>query len=264
MPNDPAAARREMGRLFSATTSFDDRWFVHGGVRFSPAEVIAVLEPYLTAARRARIEAALRQRTYNLAVVLEGMVDTGNVAAVMRSCDGFGVQPFHAIDTAGSYKHSKRTSQGAEKWLDVWRWRAPGACIDHLRSAGYRVVAAHVGGGATPLRDVDFAPRTALVFGNELDGLTDGIVERADETAVIPISGFVQSFNVSVAVALFLQRARSERTRLLGRHGDLSPSYVERLRAVWSIKSVRHAKKLLARAAASLDGRHEDLGAPPL
>ena len=140
MPNDPVFAAKEMARLASSRrTSFDDAWFMRAGLMRTPEQIIEVLDAHLTDARTERIEAALDGRTRNLVVVVEGMVDTGNIAAVMRTSDGFGVQEVHTIDTAGSYKHSKRTSQGAEKWLDRFRWRSVDDCVAALRRSGRRV-----------------------------------------------------------------------------------------------------------------------------
>ncbi len=158
MPSDPVVARYEMRRLLTRRTSRDPEWFTFGDRTLSPAEVTAILEPYATQERLAKIDEVLDRRTSSLTVVVEGMVDTGNVAAVLRTADGFGVQDFHAIDTARSYKHSKRTSQGAEKWIDRYRWRSPAECVAHLHESGFDVVAAHLdpkghpGGPARPHR----------------------------------------------------------------------------------------------------------------
>lgn len=243
-------AAREMERLLTSgpRTTLDPGWFEFGEQRLEPDEVVAILRPHLTERRIGRIEEVLDERTYNLTVVVEGSVDSGNVSAVMRTADAFGVQPFHAIDTASSYKHSRRTSQGAEKWLDRYRWRSVSEAVAFLHSAGYQIVAAHLAERALPIDAVDFARPTALVFGNELAGLSAETVEAADVLAQIPISGFVQSFNISVAAGLCLYEARSDRRRRLGAHGDLDEESRKRLRAVFTMKSVRHHELVVGRA----------------
>ena len=250
MPSDPVAARYEMRRLLTRRTSRDPEWFTFGDRTLSPAEVIALLEPYATRERLAKIDEVLDRRTSSLTVVVEGMVDTGNVAAVLRTADGFGVQDFHAIDTARSYKHSKRTSQGAEKWIDRYRWRSPAECVAYLHETGFDVVAAHLGPESSPVDQVDLTGKTALVFGNELEGLSDELLALADERVYIPITGFVQSFNISVAAALCLYEARRQRMATTGSHGDLDPADRERLRAVHVMKSVRHHRQIIERLLA--------------
>ena len=104
MPSDPVVAAREMERLLTSgpRTTLDPGWFEFGEHRLEPDEVVAILRPHLTERRIIRIEEVLDERTYNLTAVVEGSVDSGNVSAVMRTADAFGVQPFHAIDTAAS------------------------------------------------------------------------------------------------------------------------------------------------------------------
>ena len=247
MPSDPVVARYEMRRLLTRRTSHDPEWFTFSNRTLSPSEVTALLAPYATEERLARIDTVLERRTSSLTVVVEGMVDTGNVAAVLRTADGFGVQDFHAIDTARSYKHSKRTSQGAEKWIDRYRWRSPAECVAYLHEAGFDVVAAHLDPEATAVDQVDLTGKTALVFGNELDGVSDELLALSDQRVFIPITGFVQSFNISVAAALCLYEAHRQRTATTGGYGDLDPTDRERLRAVYLMKSVRHHRQILER-----------------
>ena len=250
VPRDKASAAREMERLIAQGTSRDPAWFSFGDRVLTPSDVVALLDPYVTEERKQRIEAVLDERTYQVAVVVEGMVDTGNVAAVQRSTDGFGIQSFHAIDTAGTYKHSKRTAQGAHKWLDRYRWRDAASCVGFLHDHGYTVVAAHVDPGAGPIDAVDFTRRTALVFGNELAGVSPALLDLVDATAHIPISGFVESYNISVAAGVALYQARHMRIDELGSHGDLSAADRERLRAVFWLKSVKHHRRLMERLMA--------------
>jgi len=64
----------------------------------------------------------------------------------------------------------------------------------------------------------------ALVFGNEKEGLSPEVLAQCDGTFRIPMFGFAQSLNVSVAAGIALYCVASARRRLLGRPGDLSPS----------------------------------------
>jgi tRNA (guanosine-2'-O-)-methyltransferase len=228
-------------------TTRDPAWFRFGDRLLEPQDVLDLLAPYLTVERVARIDAVLAGRTRSVVVVVEGIVDTGNIAAVMRTADGFGIQEFHVVDTAGRYKHSKRTAQGSEKWLDRRRWRRSADCIARLRAGGYRIVAAHLDDAAVPIGEIDFTIPTALVLGNELAGLSDEVVAAADLTTVIPISGFVQSFNLSVAAGVALYQAKVDRIARLGRHGDLTPDERLRMKAVFAMKSVKHHRPIIQR-----------------
>lgn len=247
--SDRVATPEEMAALVAGTRTDDASWFTFGDAELSPHDLVAILGPLLTPERVERLESVLAGRTEELAVVIEGMVDLGNVGAVMRSADAFGVQPFHTIDTAGAYKRSRRTSQGADKWLDRYRWVDPATCVGHLRGRGYTVLAADLG-EAVPIEEVDLTQRTALVFGNELSGLTDDLRELADGAVTIPMSGFAESLNISVAAAVVLAEARRQRVARFGSSGDLPAARRDRIRAVWYAKSVREYRRVVERALA--------------
>jgi tRNA (guanosine-2'-O-)-methyltransferase len=245
----PADADREMHDLLKTASAQRARPFEVEGVRLAPERITELLRPHMTAARFARIDEVVRGRTYALATVVEGLVNTGNVSAVMRSAEALGSQRFHIVEGENDrYKHSQRTSQGAEKWLDVWRWPAPAACAARLRDHDYRVVAACPSEDAVPIGEIDFSRRTALVVGNEAKGISEAMRAEADRCCVIPTPGFTESFNVSVAAAVALYHARQDRLRRQGEHADLSESEQAALRARFCMRSVGRADEILRRA----------------
>ncbi len=243
-----AATPEEMFELVHGSRTDDPAWFTYGDRVLAPDEVVEILGPHLSEARRDRIEQVLGRRTDEITVVVEGMVDLGNVSAVMRSADGFGVHTFHAVDTAGAYKRSRRTTQGADKWLDRYRWTDVESCYAHLRDRSYRIVVADVGEGAVPVHEMDLTDRVALVFGNELEGVSEQARRLADDRVTIPMAGFAESFNVSVAAAIVLYEARRQRIERGRSPGTLGDEAMARVRAVWYLKSVRGSRLLVERA----------------
>jgi tRNA (guanosine-2'-O-)-methyltransferase len=250
MPSPRAATPDEMFELVSGRRTDDPYWFSFGDVTLSPRDIFVLLSGRISADRKAQLRRVVDERTRNVAVVVEGMVDLGNVGAVMRSADGFGVQTVHAIDTADAYKRSRRTSRGAEKWIDRYRWENPTQCIDLLKAEGFAVLAADPDDAATSIADVDLTRRTAVVFGNELDGISDEVRAGAHGLVSIPMSGFAESFNIAVAAALALYETRRQRIAAFGRNGDLSTADRERVLAVWYSKSVRESRLIVERALA--------------
>lgn len=240
--------RRLLGA--SSYSPLDADRFRFGDRAFTPEEIVDRLAPYLTDERATRIEEVLEGRTHRLVTVVEGLVNMGNVSAVMRSAEALGCQPFHVITDGGSFKNSRRTSQGAEKWLDVYRWETPADCAAYLHEEGYRIVATHLDDSSIPIDDVDFSEPTAVVFGNERDGVSDEMVTLADERVIVPMVGFVQSFNISVAAAVTLYHAYRDRKARQGRHGDLSVDERAALRATFYLRSVRAAEDILRSSAA--------------
>lgn len=191
----------------------------------TPFDCRAVIKqtPLLTQGRKARIERVLSCRTFRVAPVVEGLVNTGNVCAVMRTAEGLGFQPFYVINNGENFKYSERITHGAEKWLSLWQWPDPPSCATFLRKQGYRIVATALNASSIPLTDLDFTQPTALVWGNEAQGVTDAMLAKADQTCYIPMSGFTESLNISVAAAVSLFHAYEQRIQAQGYHGDLTP-----------------------------------------
>ena len=163
----------------------------------------AVQGDFLVPGRKARIDEVVASRTRTLTVVMEAFCDPQNVNAVLRTCEAFGVQEIHVVEgPMKPYDRNKKISQNADKWLDVRRWKTTAECLGHLEAEGFRVYATHLGEGSRPLADLSFAGKVALVFGNESRGVSEEALERADERYAIPMLGFVQSLNVSVAAAV--------------------------------------------------------------
>lgn len=216
-------------------------------VAYSAQEIIDTLTPMLTEERRQRMADVIAERSYAIVPVMEGLYDRGNVSAVLRSAEALGFQGVHIIESSEFFKEAKRVTQGAQKWLDIRSWDTTTPCIDHLREQGYRILATHFE-DATPISEVDFSTPAALVFGNERDGVSPELLARADERVVIPMAGFAQSFNISVAAALCLYHIREARTRQLGAHGDLSAEERLRLTAEYYLRSVDNAEGVMARS----------------
>ncbi len=213
---------------------------------YSPAEIIGYLETYISPRRRRRIRKVVRSRVRGLATVVEGVYDMGNVSAVMRTAEGLGILPFHIIATGSAFKESSRTTQGADKWLEVTKWRTVAACVDALRADDYTLVATDLE-ATVRLSEIDFSEKTALVFGNEAQGISQEIREAADIQCLMPMAGFAQSYNISVAAAMALSHARSSMPNAADMSGDLSPEEQEALIARYYLKSVKHHEQIIER-----------------
>lgn len=217
------------------------------GHSFAATEIISALDSYITPERQATIRGVIENRTYTVTPVLEGVHDRGNISAVMRSAEALGYQSLHIIETERFFRKANRVSQGADKWLDVSRWPTTAECVSHLRDQGYRIVVTDMNPESKPINDVSFATPTALFFGNEGTGASDELLELADECVVIPMDGFSQSFNISVAAALSLYHIRYERIRALGSHADLTDAEKLNLLVSYFMKSVNRAEDILVR-----------------
>ena len=239
-----------------------------GDELYPAATVGRVLDPYLSDARRARVEAVVAARAFGVVPVLEGLVDPGNVNAVLRSAEGLGFGAAHVValegdaaawmrqlaadddpPTAADRRATRRASQGAHKWVEVSAWDDPAAYVAWVHARGGRVAVTALRDDALPVAEWDFTGPTALVVGNEHAGASAAMLEAADAALLLPLDGFVQSYNVSVAAALALAAARADRVRRAGAHGDLDAGRRRVLTAHYTARAVPLAAALLAEHA---------------
>lgn len=202
----------------------------------------------ITARRQARIEQVLSQRSYNLTVVLEGLYDTGNVSAILRSCDSFGIQRVNLITTSARYKVGRNISTGAHKWLDIHQYSNCQDCAEALKKEGYSLLATHLTHDSEPIGEIDFTRKIALVFGNEHAGVSPEMVDLCEGCIIIPMSGFAQSFNVSVAASIAMYHGVSDRIAKQGHHGDMDEVQTQTLRERFYRRSVRRCDLVLEKA----------------
>ncbi len=200
---------------------------------------------FLAPERKARVDAVVAGRTRTLTVVMEAFCDPQNVNAVLRTCEAFGIQELHAIEgPMKPYDRNRKISQNADKWLDVRRWRSSAECLRALKAEGFAVYATHLGEGSVGLDDLSFAGKVALVFGNEHRGVSDDALALADARYAIPMRGFVQSLNVSVAAAVSLAKAVDRRIAARGRHGDLPEAEAAALRERFYVLAVKQRARI--------------------
>jgi tRNA (guanosine-2'-O-)-methyltransferase len=165
-----------------------------------------------TARRFQRLRRVLDRRQPDLTVLLENVHKPHNFAAILRTCDAAGVFEAHAVTPEGARPAlNEAVASSAGAWLSVRAWAELGAACDELAGRGFQLVAAHPGVGAVDFRAVDYTRPTALLLGQEKEGVTDQALARADLLVLIPMLGMVPSLNVSVAAALLLYEAARQR-----------------------------------------------------
>ncbi|MGE4299062.1 MAG: TrmH family RNA methyltransferase [Desulfovibrionaceae bacterium] len=165
-----------------------------------------------TPARQARIHSVLANRQKDLTLVLANIHDPHNVSAIYRSCDAFGVPRVHLYYTHTAFPNlGLKSSASARKWVESVRFSDAAALAASLRAEGRQILATGFGPSARRLMDCDLTRPTAIIFGNEHDGVDEELRTLADAEVYIPMLGMVQSLNVSVAAAVSLYEAWRQR-----------------------------------------------------
>ena len=204
---------------------------------FDP-DYTAYLEQFVTERRTKIFRQVLAQRTRYLTVVLEDTYQMHNISAVVRTADIFGIQDVHIIRKNYETRLSHGIAKGAEKWICLHEHRDSLATIDQLRRRGYRIIATTPHTDARFLPDFDASRKAAFFFGVEKDGLSDMVMQNADEMLKIPMYGFTESFNISVAAALILYEA-VHKMRQADVDWHLSPDEQNMLYQMWLEKTIK-------------------------
>lgn len=212
-------------------------------------EVLTHIGPQLTPERLKTIDRVVKGRTYDAVLVLEDIYDRGNASAVFRSAEAMGFGQAHMIELGEKLKESQRTTAGADKWLEIKRWKSTRDCVDFLKSQGKQIIVTHLDSTSVPIDAVDFSKPTAFVLGNEKSGVSKEMIEAADTRVILPMKGFVQSFNISVAGALGLWHVMKDREKRLGKAGDLSELQQNILRAVYYLRTQDSSEQTLRELA---------------
>ncbi|MGY6521185.1 MAG: TrmH family RNA methyltransferase [Mongoliitalea sp.] len=175
----------------------------------NPKSFFEYLSNYVTPHKRQLIEQVLAQRTRYFTVVLEDIYKPHNASAVLRTADCFGIQDIHIIEKEHSYEVNPYVVRGAAQWVDIHKYSderktAVSDCFHHLREQGYQIIATSPDPGSISIHELDVSQKIALVFGNEHAGISDEVKSSADQLVHIPMMGFTESFNISVAASIFL------------------------------------------------------------
>ncbi|MFA6099258.1 MAG: RNA methyltransferase [Patescibacteria group bacterium] len=164
--------------------------------------------------RPARIEHVKAQRWKDLELVLEQIDDPHNIGAILRTCDAVGIQTVHLV-----YENSKPprmaelsfSAMSALKWLDIKKWQNVDECLADLKKRHLKIKVTVLAPEGKPQWDIDWREPSAIVMGNESLGISPAFLKAADAIVAIPMRGFVQSLNVSVAAAVVMEEALRQR-----------------------------------------------------
>lgn len=202
-----------------------------------------------TERRLYKLSQVIHQRQMDVVIALDHIHDQHNLSAVMRSAEasGFG-RIIWTPDFKITDKINPEISRGSERWVDLKVYDDLKPEILRLKGKGYQVIATHMGHKAVHFRSIDWTKPSVVIFGNEHRGITDDIAEIADENMFLPMLGFVQSLNVSVAAAVTLYEIQRQR-ELAGMYdANASEEQVRELYTKWKLeKNHVEVKDLITR-----------------
>ncbi len=212
---------------------------------------INYLKNFVTEKRFKTFNKVLDKRTRYISVVLEDIFQGHNASAVLRSCDCFGIQDIHIIENSNEFNTNPEIALGASQWLTLIKHNQIKDntlnTIKNLKNNNYRIIATTPHTQDCLVEDLDLHKgKIALFFGSELPGLSDIVMENADEFVKIPMFGFTESFNISVSAALCLYEI-SLKLRKSEINWQLSQVEKEEILCEWLKVSIKDSKGILER-----------------
>ena len=214
-------------------------------------ERLDYLTKFITDERREVLERTVNSRTHYMRILTENMFHPQNASAIMRHCEAFGIQQIHTVEDRCKFDPSVNIVRGTHKWVDVEHHENTAEALAALKAEGYRIVATTPHRcSATPESFDVTKGKFALVFGTEHAGISDEVIEAADDFLMIPMCGMVESLNVSASAAILIYML-SERIRQSVDGWQLSDSEQLKLLTRWTMSSVRDYERILRRAEES-------------
>lgn len=187
----------------------------------------------------------IQYRTRYLTIVMENLDQQHNLSAVIRSCDCFGLQDVHVIGENYLESINPKVEKGAAQWTTIYSYPTTQQCFQELKNKGYKILVT----SPKAKRFIHEIPvdqqKIALVFGNEIKGVSANAIEQADELVKIPMFGFTESYNISVSAALCMQHFVNEIHNQVPNY-NLSQQEQEEVLIAWMQNIIKNGEKVVA------------------
>ena len=209
-------------------------------------ETFEYLKQFLTNERLRKIEHFAAESSDFVLPVMEDVYQFRNAAAIVRSVEACGFHKIVAMESDNVFNPNLRVTKGAENWVEVEKLPHHLDSLKEIKNRGYKILAVSPENNATMLPDYEVKEPIALVFGTELEGVSDEILEFADETLAIPMFGFTKSFNVSVAAAICMYELKQKLMKS-GIDYKLSDEKLLEIKIRWAKNSIKSSEQILER-----------------
>jgi len=143
-----------------------------------------------------------------LIIVLDNVRSQGNVGSVFRTADAFLVEAVYLCGITATPPNSeiRKTALGATESVEWKYFSDTSAAVRELKTAGYKIIGIEQAAGSTQLGDfkAERNSKYALVFGHEIRGVDQHVIDDCDHVIEIPQFGTKHSFNIAVSAGIVL------------------------------------------------------------
>ncbi|MCS6832519.1 MAG: RNA methyltransferase [Flammeovirgaceae bacterium] len=201
--------------------------------------LIDYLLSFITPHRRELFRKVVQQRTKHVTLVFENIHKAQNASAVIRSADCFGIQDIHFIEEKYQYAVNEDIVKGSSTWVDIYRHPTTQQACDFLHREGYKIAATTPHGECIDIDNLPVEEKIAILFGTELNGLSETALSRADYRVKIPMVGFTESFNLSASAAIILHVTTTKMRRSSHVRWQLTPREQNMVLLTWLYRTVK-------------------------
>lgn len=198
-----------------------------------------------------KIENLVNNRTNFILPILEDLYQFRNAGAIVRSMESFGFQSLIALENRNKFKPESTVARGADKWIDISYKPSNIESLKEIKEMGYQLVAISPEINAIDICDFQLTKPTALIFGTEFKGVSEETLNYADLCVKIPMLGFTESLNVSVAAGICFYEMRNK-LEVSNLDWHLTNIQKLNLKIKWAIKSVSSGEEIVSHYIKSL------------
>ncbi|AZB08583.1 TrmH family RNA methyltransferase [Chryseobacterium sp. G0162] len=207
------------------------------------AQTYEYLKQFLTEERFAKIEHFSQESSDFVLPVVEDIYQFRNAAAIVRSVEACGFHKVVALQEEYSFEPNLRVTKGADTWVEVEKLPRNRQSFQEIKDRGYKIVVVSLENNAKMLPEYEITEPIALVFGTEMEGVSQEILDFADETLAIPMYGFTRSFNVSVAASICMYELKQKLIKS-GIDYKLDEEKLLRMKILWTVNSIRSGQQI--------------------
>ncbi|MBD8082454.1 TrmH family RNA methyltransferase [Chryseobacterium caseinilyticum] len=209
-------------------------------------QIYDYLKNFLTEERLSKIEHFAPESSDFILPVIEDIYQFRNAAAIVRSVEACGFHKVVALQEDNNFEPNLRVTKGADTWVEVERLPRNMESFQNIKDRGYKMVAVSLEKNAKFLPEYEITEPIALVFGTEMQGVTEEILDFADETLAIPMYGFTRSFNVSVAASICMYELK-QKLKKSNIDYKLNDEKLLQMKIRWAVNSIKSGQQILAK-----------------
>lgn len=143
-----------------------------------------------------------------VSVILDNVRSLNNIGSIFRTCDAFRIEKLYlcGITACPPHKDIHKTALGATESVEWGYFDETCTIVQRLKSEGYLIYSAEQAEGSTSLQAMGLTKgkRYAIIFGHEVHGVDQAIIDMSDSCIEIPQAGTKHSLNVSVSAGIIL------------------------------------------------------------